>query len=74
MFQPLERKVSPLLEAIEEWVDGPLAPVMAPIKKRMYNIATQVVGINYFKFIAFEDNERPVVLSDDKNVSMNPSN
>ena len=37
VFQPLERKVSLLLEAIEEWVHEPLAPVMAPIKKSTYN-------------------------------------
>ena len=37
VFQPLEREVSPLLKAIFEWVYGPLAPVMAPIRKSMYS-------------------------------------
>ena len=37
VFQPLEREVSPLLKVIDEWVNGPLAPVVAPMKKSMYN-------------------------------------
>ena len=41
VFQPLERQVNPLLQAIEEWVYGPLAPVMAPLKKSMYSKAQE---------------------------------
>ena len=37
VFQPLKKKVSPLLQAIEEWEYGPLAPVMAPIRESTYN-------------------------------------
>ena len=36
-FQALDREVSPLLQAIDEWVYGPLATVMAPRKKGSYN-------------------------------------
>ena len=32
-FQHLEKKISPLLQAIDEWVYGPLAIVMGPLKK-----------------------------------------
>ena len=35
-FQPLDREVSPYLQAIDEWVCGPLVNVMAPMKKSMY--------------------------------------
>ncbi len=31
-FQALDREVSPLLQAIDEWIYGPLANVMAPLK------------------------------------------
>ena len=32
-FQDLDREVSPQLQAIDEWVDGPLATVMTPLQK-----------------------------------------
>ena len=36
-FDPLDREVSPLLQAIEEWEYGPLANVMAPMKEGTYS-------------------------------------
>ena len=35
-FQALDREVSPQLQAIDEWVYGPLANVMAPLKQGNY--------------------------------------
>ena len=76
-FQPLEKKVRPLLQAIDEWVYGPLAHVMTPIKTSMYIV--NYSRTDYFNFIAFENNERSAVLPGGNNmvyyhVSMNPSN
>ena len=36
-FEPLDREVSPLLQAIDEWVDGPLITAMAPMKESIVN-------------------------------------
>ena len=42
-FQPLDREVSPQLQAIDEWVYGPLATVMAPHKKG--NTPTYIISM-----------------------------
>ena len=76
-FQPLDRDVPPLLQAIDEWVYGPLVTTMAPMKKSMYSKLVYILVI--IKSIVFEDNERTVVLLDGgsktyRYVSMIPSN
>ncbi len=39
-FQPLDREVSPLLQAIDEWEYGPLITTMAPMKESIVNKVT----------------------------------
>ena len=41
-FEALDREVSPQLQAIDEWMDGPLANVMAPMKKGIISYVTYV--------------------------------
>ena len=80
-FQPLDREVPPLLQAIDEWVYGPLVTTMAPMKKSIVN-KRQKFDTGYLKsnsYIVLEDNERTVVLPDGESktyryVSMIPSN
>ena len=87
-FDPLDREVSPLLQAIEEWEYGPLANVMAPMKEgtyssklRIYSYIVNTYSQSCTECIVFEDNERSVtVVLPDKSsktyhyVSIIPSN
>ena len=49
-FQPLDREVPPLLQAIDEWMYGPLVTTMAPMKKSIVNKSLILVILNLYSF------------------------